>query len=95
MVLYIYTAIANKSIRVIYYRYRNIRRRSDVGGSAKKMGMRIKELERLYGVRYGSANEKGNNRIGEPNNSADKKNNPILLLKWANQLTLCKIINNH
>ncbi len=53
MVLYIYTAIANKSIRVIYYRYRNIRRRSDVGGSAKKMGMRIRELERLYGVKEG------------------------------------------
>ena len=29
------------------------------------------ELERLYGVRDGSSNEKGNNRIGEPNNSVD------------------------
>lgn len=50
----------------------NIRQRGDVGGSAKKIGLRIKELERLYGVRDGSANEKGNNRIGEPNNSVDQ-----------------------
>ena len=50
----------------------NIRQRGDVGGSAKKVGLRIKELERLYGVRDGSANEKGNNRIGEPNNSVDQ-----------------------
>lgn len=51
----------------------NIRRRGEIGGSAKKVGKRIKELERLYGIRNGSANEKGNNRIGDPNNSVDKK----------------------
>ncbi len=34
----------------------NIRQRGDVGGSAQKVGRRIKELERLYGVRNGSAN---------------------------------------
>lgn len=51
----------------------NIRQRGDVGGSAKKVGKRIKELERIYGIRNGSANEKGNNRIGEPNNSVDQK----------------------
>lgn len=50
----------------------NIRQRGDAGGSAKKVGKRIKELERIYGVRNGSSNEKGNNRIGEPNNSVDK-----------------------
>lgn len=50
----------------------NIRQRGDVGGSAKKVGKRIKELERIYGVREGSLNEKGNNRIGEPNNSGDQ-----------------------
>lgn len=44
----------------------------DIGGSAKKVGKRIKELERLYGIREGSLNEKGNNRIGEPNNSVDQ-----------------------
>lgn len=29
-------------------------------------------MERLYGIREGSLNEKGNNRIGEPNNSVDQ-----------------------
>lgn len=31
----------------------NIRQRGDVGGSAKKVGLRIKELERLYGIQNG------------------------------------------
>lgn len=42
------------------------------GGSAKKVGLRIKELERIYGIRNGSVNEKGNNRIGDQNNLADQ-----------------------
>lgn len=33
---------------------RYIRRRGEVGGSAKKVGKRIKELERLYGITYGN-----------------------------------------
>lgn len=32
----------------------NIRQRGDVGGSAKKVGLRIKELERLYGIHQGT-----------------------------------------
>lgn len=40
----------------------NIRQRGDVGGSAKKIGCRIKELERLYGVRDGSAGGTGANQ---------------------------------
>ncbi|GEM_PF-6106718 len=32
----------------------NIRQRGDVGGSAKKVGLRIKELERLYGITHGN-----------------------------------------
>lgn len=36
------------------------------------MGKRIKKLERIYGIREGSSNKKGNNRIGEPNNSVDQ-----------------------
>lgn len=32
----------------------NIRRRGEVGGSAKKVGKRIKELERLYGIEHGN-----------------------------------------
>lgn len=47
----------------------NIRRRGDVGGSAKKMGMRIRELERLYGIERGGNH--GNQYVGaKPNNSA-------------------------
>ena len=47
----------------------NIRRRGDVGGSARKMGLRIRELERLYGIRDGSYGK----RSLEPNNSALKQ----------------------
>ena len=44
----------------------NIRQRGDVGGSAKKVGKRIKELERIYGVRNGSTNDIGT-IVGEKN----------------------------
>lgn len=37
--------------------------RGDIGGSAKKVGLRIKELERIYGIR------EGNNQHSLPNNS--------------------------
>lgn len=37
----------------------NIRQRGDIGGSSIKLGRRIKELERIYGIREGSANSKG------------------------------------
>ena len=43
----------------------NIRRRGEVGGSAKKIGKRIKELERLYGIKEG--NNQYNHSL--PNNS--------------------------
>ena len=45
----------------------NIRQRGDVGGSAKKVGKRIKELERIYGI------ERGNNQYGYEKNSHPKK----------------------
>lgn len=38
----------------------NIRRRGEIGGSAKKVGKRIKELERLYGIQNGSNSFQGN-----------------------------------
>lgn len=38
----------------------NIRQRGDVGGSAKKVGLRIKELERLYGIQNGATSFQGN-----------------------------------
>lgn len=48
----------------------NIRQRGDVGGSAKKVGLRIKELERLYGIHQGN----GSNQYEQkPNNSVIAK----------------------
>ena len=44
----------------------NIRQRGDIGGSAKKVGKRIKELERIYGI------EHGNNQYGYEKNSHPK-----------------------
>ena len=32
----------------------SLRQRGDVGGSAKKVGLRIKELERIYGIHNGN-----------------------------------------
>lgn len=37
----------------------NIRQRGDIGGSSIKLGRRIKELERIYGIREGSAGGNG------------------------------------
>lgn len=46
----------------------NIRQRGNVGGSAKKVGLRIKELERIYGI------SKGNNQHSSlPNNSVSSQ----------------------
>lgn len=38
----------------------HIRRRGEIGGSAKKVGKRIKELERLYGIQNGATSFQGN-----------------------------------
>lgn len=46
----------------------NIRRRGEVGGSAKKIGKRIKELERLYGVYQGGH---GSNQYMQNTNNSD------------------------
>ena len=46
----------------------NIRQRGDIGGSAKKVGRRIKELERMYEIQLGG--NRGNQYVvAEPNNS--------------------------
>lgn len=45
----------------------NIRQRGEVGGSAKKVGARIKELERLYGIKVGGNGSNQHEQI--PNNS--------------------------
>lgn len=41
----------------------NIRQRGDVGGSAKKVGLRIKELERIYGIEHGNNQYTGGQEI--------------------------------
>ena len=55
----------------------NIRQRGDVGGSAKKVGLRIKELERIYGIKQGGSGFYGNkhteNNVETPNNSETLK----------------------
>ena len=54
----------------------NIRQRGDVGGSAKKVGLRIKELERIYGIKNGGSQFYGNQhgKVEElPNNSEAPK----------------------
>jgi hypothetical protein len=38
----------------------NIRQRGSIGGSDKKTGRRIKELERLYGIQHGATHFQGN-----------------------------------
>lgn len=55
----------------------NIRQRGDVGGSAKKIGLRIKELERIYGIKQGGSGFYGNqhteNNLESPNYSETPK----------------------
>ena len=55
----------------------NIRQRGDVGGSAKKVGLRIRELERIYGIKQGGSGFYGNkhteNNLETPNNSETLK----------------------
>ena len=38
----------------------SLRQCGDVGGSAKKVGLRIKELERIYGIKQGGSGFYGN-----------------------------------
>lgn len=49
----------------------NIRQRGDIGGSAKKVGLRIKELERIYGI------EHGGDRKSNTNNSVLKSQSDL------------------
>lgn len=52
----------------------NIRQRGDIGGSSIKLGRRIKELERIYGIREGSAGGNGgaNQFAGSANGASSK-----------------------
>jgi len=54
----------------------NIRQRGTIDGSAVKQGRRYMELERIYGIRKGSAGGDGSNQYSkelEPNNSDEAK----------------------
>lgn len=51
----------------------NIRQRGIGNTNPIKFGRCLKELDRIYGVRNGSANEKGNNRIGQVQNAPHQK----------------------
>lgn len=46
----------------------NVKQRGEVGGSAKKIGKRIKELERIYGISHGN-----NQHVRITNNSESSK----------------------
>ena len=62
----------NNKFTIFHLIETNIRQSGIGNPNPVKLGRCIKELERIYGVREGSANEKGNNRIGEPKISDDK-----------------------
>ena len=51
----------------------NIRQRGLGNGNPVKLGRCLKELERIAGVRDGSTNKPGDNRIGEPQNAVHAK----------------------
>ena len=51
----------------------NIRQRGDIGGSSIKLGRRIKELERIYGIKQ------GNNQHNEDSNNVGKLTQEDLL----------------
>ena len=45
-----------------------MKKRGDVGGSSKKVGKRIKELERIYGIQHGGNHGNQYTEV-KPNNS--------------------------
>ena len=60
----------------------NIRQRGDIGGSAKKVGLRIKELERIYGIEHGG--DHGNQyQEAKPNNSVLAKSQSDLAAEFG------------
>lgn len=68
----------------------NIRQRGDIGGSSIKLGRRIKELERIYGIREGSAGKvrssNGTSKMTEKD-LADQLGVDLNTLKRAKTLT--------
>lgn len=59
----------------------NIRQRGDVGGSAKKVGKRIKELERIYGISVGRPNYENNSQLKTQEQLASDMNMDVRTLQ--------------
>lgn len=76
----------------------NICQRGIGNVNAVKMGRCLKELERIEGVRQGSANEKGDNRIGQGHNVPHKTQEDladefgISLKQWKRYKSLTKLV---
>lgn len=67
----------------------NILQRGDVGGSAKKVGKRIKELERIYGIKQGGSGFYGNSHVSNiesTNNSETLKTQEQLATQMGNSV---------
>ena len=58
----------NTRLCIKYTRTKHLAKIGDIGGSAKKIGKRIKELERLYGIEHGN-----NQHTSLPNNSVSSQ----------------------
>lgn len=71
----------------------NIRQRGDIGGSNLKLGRRIKELERIYGVKHGGNRSKSSNGtfVITDQDIADMNGIDINTLKRAKSLTTLPI----
>lgn len=64
----------------------NIRQRGDIGGSAKKVGKRIKELERIYGIKQGGSGFYGNQHTENNLESSNNYKTPKTEEALANEI---------
>ena len=63
----------------------NIRQRGNVGGSSKKVGMRLRELDRIYGIEHGATSFQGNqHKVVKPNFSVSPQKTQEDLAKENN-----------
>lgn len=59
----------------------NIRQRGDIGGSDKKISLRIKELERIYGISVGKPNYEKNSQLKTQTDLASYMNMDVRTLQ--------------
>lgn len=76
-----------KGVNSKYILFEN--RRGEVGGSANKVGKRIKELERLYGVYHGGH---GSNQYMQSTNNSDSAKAQKQLAKEMGMMSILNII---